>query len=234
MVAAFDARRLPLYVAYYRRGLPRFVKAKQIIDSGAMGVLKTVEYRYSDGQMRTRLNPVPWRLKAEIAGGGFFLDLASHALDLLDWLAGPLMYVQGTASNVARQYDVEDRVEMTFSTPANVPGSARWYFSDDKRTDEFRFAGNLGELRFSCFGGEPVRVRHINGREEAFDLPNPPHVGQPLIQMIVEELRNPAGPIKSPTTGASALRTQIVMDQALQSYYGGREDGFWNRPWANA
>jgi len=229
MVRAFAVRELPLFVAYYRRGLPRFVKAKQIIDSGALGALHTVEYRYTDGQMRTRLNPVPWRLDAQISGGGLFLDLGSHVLDLLDWLVGPLGNVTGTAGNIARQYDVEDRVELTFSTPAGVRGSASWFFSDEKRGDEFRFAGNLGELRFSCFGGEPVRLRHADGREDTLDLPNPPHVGQPLIQLIVDELRDPAGAIKSPSTGISALRTQVVMDTALESYYGGREDGFWTR-----
>ena len=70
-----------------------------------------------------------------------------------------------------------------------------------------------------------------NGQRESFDIPQPPHVQQPLMQTIVDELRGVAPRGSCPSTGVSALRTQHVMDQALESYYGGREDGFWNRPW---
>jgi hypothetical protein len=31
-----------------------------------------------------------WRLDASISGGGLFMDLGSHQLDMLDWLVGPL------------------------------------------------------------------------------------------------------------------------------------------------
>src|SRR3984957_7373384 len=90
MVQAFAAAKVPLFVAYYRRCLPRFVKAKEIILSGQLGSLRSIEYRYADGQMSKVDSPVPWRLQAEQAGAGLFLDLASHALDLLDWFFGPL------------------------------------------------------------------------------------------------------------------------------------------------
>jgi hypothetical protein len=63
--------------------------------------------------------------------------------------------------------------------------------------------------------------------EEIFDLPNPPHIQQPLIQTIVDQLH---GRGQCPSTGESAARTAQVMDTALSAYYGGRSDGFWNRP----
>ena len=31
-----------------------------------------------------------WRVDPEISGGGHFVDLGSHTLDLLDWLLGPV------------------------------------------------------------------------------------------------------------------------------------------------
>src|SRR5579872_4880366 len=66
MVEAFAARKLPLFVGYYRRCLPRFVKMKQIVDSGALGKLISVDYHFADGSMRERAQPVPWRYQAEI------------------------------------------------------------------------------------------------------------------------------------------------------------------------
>jgi hypothetical protein len=90
--------------------------------------------------------------------------------------------------------------------------------------------GDIAELKFSCFGNDAVTVTHCKGESQRFDLPNPMHVQQPMIQAIVDEVRGENG-TKSPSVGASGLRTQIVMDQVLERYYGGREDGFWQRPW---
>ena len=44
MVEAFRAKGLPLFVAYYRRALPRFLKAKERIDAGALGKVTGVTY----------------------------------------------------------------------------------------------------------------------------------------------------------------------------------------------
>src|SRR4029077_15606048 len=71
MIDAFERAKLPLFVAYYRRSLPRFVKAKEIIDSGQLGRVTGCRYR--------RLcpdRPVPpdfWRMDAAQSGGGLFL-----------------------------------------------------------------------------------------------------------------------------------------------------------------
>ena len=60
-----------------------------------------------------------------------------------------------------------------------------------------------------------------------FDRPHPPHVQQPLIQTVVDDL---LGRGVCPSTGESARRTSQVMDQVLAAYYGGRDDEFWMRP----
>ncbi|HSV14721.1 MAG TPA: Gfo/Idh/MocA family oxidoreductase [Tepidisphaeraceae bacterium] len=232
MVDAFAAARLPLFVAYYRRALPRFVKVREIVDGGAIGRILRISYRYADAQMIHRETPVPWRLQAEHAGAGLFLDLGSHALDLLDRLLGPLQNVRGSAASVGRMFDVEDQVQLTFTTLDGALGDATWSFTSDARADQYHIVGDRGELRFACFANEPITLA-IEGRGmESFDVPHPPHVAQPLIQTIVDELLGVTPPGSCPSTGESGLRSQRVMDQALQSYYGGREDGFWNRPWA--
>jgi len=61
---------------------------------------------------------------------------------------------------------------------------------------------------------------------------NPPHIQQPLIQTIVDDL---LGRGSCPSTGETARRTSRVMDAALDSFYRGRGDAFWTRPetWLN-
>lgn len=227
IVDAFTAKDLPLCVAYYRRALPRFVKAREILTSGALGALQAVAYRYES--VKPSADALPWRLQAEHAGGGLFLDLGSHALDILDFLLGPLTNVHGQAANNANLYDVEDQVSLTFTTQSNAIGTALWDFVGDRREDEFVFTGTHGELRLSCFGNEPLRVRYRDRTHQEFDLPNPAHVQQPLIQTIVDTLLGRRA--EAPSTGVTALRTQLNMDYVLTKYYGGREDNFWTRPW---
>ncbi len=107
-----------------------------------------------------------------------------------------------------------------------VPGDASWDFIADTSADESVLTGSEGELRFSCFGNDPVRLSR-GGVEEAFDLPNPRHVQGPLIQLMVDELNGVPGAPAMPSTGESALRTQHVMDEVLRSFYGDRDDAIF-------
>ncbi len=226
MVAAFADARLPLFVAYYRRALPRFLKARELIQGGRLGAVTGVHYRFT-GPAPTDFDrgTLPWRFRAEEAGGGLFMDLGCHTLDILDLLLGPLQEVAGTAANVAGLYDVEDTVAMVFSTASGAPGAAHWNFVGGIRDDLIQITGREGRLSFSTFGSEPVRLETASGVETS-DLPNPRHVQLPLIRTIVADLQ---GRGECPSTGTSAARTARVMDQVLAGYYAGRDDRFWTR-----
>jgi predicted dehydrogenase len=225
MVDAFRDADVPLFVAYYRRALPRFLKVREVLDD--LGQIRRVSYRYTDPQMREAPadGVVPWRLSAEHAGGGLFLDLGSHVLDLLDFWLGPLANVRGLAKRVRGKYAVEDYVEMQFDA-SGVAGQALWDFTAQAREDAFEIVGERGTLAVPCFANGPVEVLWETGRREEFAIDHPPHVHQPLVQQVVDELLGRGACF---STGESGLRTQVVMDQALESFYGGREDGFWRR-----
>ncbi len=227
MVDAFAAAGVPLFVAYYRRALDRFRKAGELLASRAIGEVTGVAYRFA-GPHHRAVDPaaLPWRLSAADAGGGLFLDLGCHTLDVLDFVLGPLGDVSGVAANVASPHAVEDTVAMAFSTAGGAPGTAQWNFASEERADQIVVQGGAGELRFSTFGTEPLEL-WCNGRAQTFDLPNPSHIQQPMIQSIVDQL---LGPGQSPSTGVSAARTSAVMDVVLAGYYGGRADRFWERP----
>ncbi len=222
MVETFARARLPLFVAYYRRRLPRFLKAEELLKAGAVGRLTGVTYRLAEPHHR---KDAKWRINATLAGGGHFLDVGSHALDLLDYLAGPLTAVTGNAANLVSDYEVEDTVALSFRTSAGAPGTMACNFASATRNDTLRLSGTDGEITFSVFGPEPLKWESAAGVQQ-FDLPHPPHVAQPLIQSVVDDL---LGRGMCPSTGESARRTSQVMDLALAGYYGGRQDEFWQR-----
>jgi predicted dehydrogenase len=228
MIRAFEEAGVPLFVAYYRRALERFRVARDIVTSGRIGAVTGVTYRYS-GPHHEGLDPakLPWRVVAEQAGGGLFLDLGSHTLDILDFVVGPLQGVSGSAANCATAHDVEDTVALSFVTAGGVPGAATWSFATADRSDRIDFLGADGRVSLTTFSDEPLEVV-IKGKAERLALPNPDPIQQPLIQTVVDSL---LGKGTSPSTGATAARTSDVMDRALASYYGTRADGFWKTPY---
>jgi 1,5-anhydro-D-fructose reductase (1,5-anhydro-D-mannitol-forming) len=223
MVEGFALAELPLFVAYYRRRLPRFLAVEEILKGGRIGTVTGISYRLAAPHHQAAAG---WRLDAESAGGGHFLDVGSHALDLLDFWFGPLQQVAGNAANLGSPYEVEDAVTLTFLTEKGIPGAMACDFASAVKDDSLRIAGTLGEVSLSVYGNEPVRLETGAG-VELLERPNPPHVAQPLIQSVVDDL---LGRGTCPSTGESGRRTTRVMDQVLDSFYGRRDDDFWARP----
>lgn len=214
MIEACRAANVPLFVAYYRRALQRFLQIKQLIDTQAIGevrfVVVTLYQPLTVSEQQGQ--QLPWRVRPEVAGGGLFVDLASHMLDLLDYLLGPIHSVQGFASNQAQRYPAEDIVTGTFVFNSGVHGVGTWCFSSFDRFDRTEIVGTKGKIVYSTFDAQPFRLITANDSVE-YAIDYPPHIQQPLIQTIVDALN---GIGQCPSTGESAARTSWVMDQMLK------------------
>ena len=212
MIDACRAANVPLFVAYYRRALPRFLKIKEVIESGILGEIRFVSITLNEPLPQDLDSQrLPWRLIPEIAGGGLFADLACHTLDFLDFVFGPIRLTTGAAVNQAGSYSAEDLVAGTFVFECGIVGSGLWCFSAHTKVDRNEIVGSKGKLTFSTFGTEPAQVETGSATFE-FSAETPPHVQQPLIQSIVDELN---GTGRCPSRGDSALRTTRVMDALL-------------------
>lgn len=206
----------PLFVAYYRRALPRFLKVRELLADGAIGeprrvqvqLHRTLDPRYADPAER------PWRVRPELSGGGLFVDLGSHTLDLLDFLLGPVEDVAGEARSVSGAYPAEDTVQARFTFPGGVDGVGDWCFCSDARRDRVEIQGSHGRLAFATFDEVPV-VLDAGGRTQHWNIPNPAHIQQPLIETVVAALR---GGGSCPSTGTSAARTNAVIDAVLAGF----------------
>lgn len=234
MIDAFAAAGRPLFVAYYRRAQPRFRAAQAIVAGGQLGTVMAVHHHYETRHPPAPMTLVPpdvgWRESAAESGGGLFLDLGSHVLDIMDFILGPIAETHGCSAHRAtpdRSGKVEDTVSATFRFESGVIGSACYRFHTAAQVDRLEFVGTLGKLSFSVFGREPLELARGTAVER-IEAPHPEHVHQPLIQTIVDELHGEGEPC--PSRGESARRTSVVMDQILDRYYGGRDDAFWLRP----
>ena len=214
MVEAFRVAQTPLWVAYYRRALPRFLKVRELLNARAIGRLTSIHVKVTD-PLATGEAARAWRFNAQIAGAGLFLDLASHYFDIIDFLAGPITAAAGFALNTGGSYEPEDVTATAFQIGDKVAGTGVWNFNAPVSADSIVFIGSEGEITTAVRADEDVVVTR-GGNSSLYRFRNPPHVHQPLIQTIVDELR---GKGKCESTGESGARSSWVMERCLQGYY---------------
>jgi predicted dehydrogenase len=217
MIEACAAAAVPLWVAYYRRALPRFTAVRDLVQRGEIGTVRIVTCR----QLQPLRTPVqanpgspPWRVDAARSGGGLFVDMMTHTLDFLDYVLGPIESVRGFAANQARAYGPEDVVVASWRFASGVYGSGAFCYAADRDDEWNEIVGSKGRIRFSTTKPVPIRVTRGDAVDE-IAIDDPPHVHQPLIQTIVDELN---GEGRCPSTGESAARTTRVVDEILREY----------------
>lgn len=224
MVNVCKENDVPLYVAYYRRRLPNFEKIRSLIAQGEIGQVRLVNIHFLKSQDVDVLSNIVdqsdnWRVDPAISGGGYFYDLASHQLDFLDYLFGPIKSASGMASNQAAQYDAADIVVGNFEFESGIMGSGQWCFSSDKSSekDEMTIIGSEGQVKISFFGEPKVYLKKSSASKvEVFQYELPHHIQEPLIETIVADL---LGQGSCPSTGESAMRTNWVMHEMTKNYY---------------
>ncbi|MBN3582766.1 Gfo/Idh/MocA family oxidoreductase [Algoriphagus aestuarii] len=218
MIQTCQESNVPLFVAYYRRALPHFVKIKEFLEQGVLGEIRTVHIN-----LKQVLKPAivanldnNWRVDPEIAGGGYFFDLASHQLDLLDFFFGAITHASGFSSNQAGAYSAEDIVVGSFAFKSGVLGTGNWCFtsSDNSEIDEVTIFGNKGMIRFETFGKGEFTMELDGKAAEKFSFDLPKHIQEPLIQSIVNDL---LGRDTCPSYGISAARTNWAMDEMTKT-----------------
>ncbi|MBW6457695.1 MAG: gfo/Idh/MocA family oxidoreductase, partial [FCB group bacterium] len=199
--------------AYYRRALPHFLRIKELLDSAAIGNVCSVQITFHQPPYREDMEDPEknWRVQPRVSGGGHFHDLASHQLDLLDFMLGPVEKANGIVANRAGLYGPADTVAAVFSFKNDICGSGNWCFvaSPEEKKDEILIIGTRGSLRFSTFAHAGIHGITDNGGviKEEYELPA--HIQEPLIKTIVSELR---GEGYCPSRGETAARTSRVMD----------------------
>lgn len=204
---------VPLFVAFYRRGLDYFNQVWELLQQ--IGTVLAVDVKVVQAPLASDLqrDTHTWRVNRRIGGEGYFVDLAPHTFDILDYLLGPINVARGHAVNRAGHYEVADTVSATWTFDSGVPGSGVWTFSsiDAADTDTVCITGTEGALTFSTFKFSPIELV-ISSGAQTFRFERPQHIQQGLIETIVDELR---GTGTCPSTGLSGLRTAKVLDMIL-------------------
>jgi predicted dehydrogenase len=212
MIKVCKDNKVPLFVAYYRRYLPKFLKVKKLIETGVIGNVSFIKILLLKAlQIRGEQNEnLPWRVIPEISGGGHFIDLASHQFDYLDFLCGPVKSANSLKKNISKSCNADDYISANYEFQNGVVGSGVWYFSTAKEfeKDEIEIAGEKGKIIFSTFDDKPIELCTKEGTKK-YKEKFPENVQLPLIQAVVDDLRNKG---RCHSTGDSAARTNRIID----------------------
>ncbi len=210
---------VPCFVAYYRRYLPYFQRVKELLASGVIGRVINVQVRFAVPPRDldyAHPDNLPWRLQPDIAGGGYFYDLAPHQLDLLQEFFGVILEARGICANRGQLYAAEDSVSAIFRFENGLPGSGSWCFvaHESAREDRIDIIGNQGSIAFSVFSYAPIVLQTSEGTQ-TIEVPNPPYVQFPLIKQVIEHLQ---GRAVCTCTSVSATPVNWVLDRILGKF----------------
>ena len=217
---------IPLYIAHYRRALPKFIKIKAILESGKIGKICEADFRLNRKYNYEEIHNT-WLYNVELSGGGKFYDIAPHSIDIMVYLLGNFTQINGIATNNNKEYDVEDIVIMQFKTERDVIGTANFNSLSLDKKDKMIIYGTKGKIEFSIHGNDPIIITTENN-EEKIEINNPKIIQENMIENIVNSLLT--GRHLNTCSAKEALETYRIMDIVLEKYYNGRNDNFWNRP----
>jgi 1,5-anhydro-D-fructose reductase (1,5-anhydro-D-mannitol-forming) len=195
-------------VAYYRRMYPKVQRAKQLLAAGAIGKPVLAElacHGWFDGNESHR----NWLIDPALAGGGPLYDVASHRIDVLNYLFGQPNRATGQLSNAVHHYAVEDNATVMIDYAGGVRGivDVRWHSKVAR--DECRIRGTEGEMELSPLNGP--ELIYPGGRE---NLPPHANLHYPMIENFVDAVLGKAHLVAS---GASSFWTDWVTERARKA-----------------
>lgn len=204
MVQAAEANGKIFGAAYYRRCYPKLQRAKQLLEQGVIGkpvFAELTNHMWFDGS-----GGRGWLFDPAKAGGGPLFDVASHRIDVLNFLFGQPLRVSGQLSNVVHHYAVEDNATVVIEYESGVRGivDVRWH--SHVARDECRIRGTDGEIEMSPLNGP--EIVYPGGRES---LPAHSNLHYPIIENFVDAVEGKAPFIAS---GQSSFWTDWITERA--------------------
>lgn len=221
-------------VLYARRHHPCMVAAQELLQSGSLGPVSSVECRFLTTQVKFR-EPESWLFRQGQAGGGILLWLGCHCLDLMQYVTNdPIEEIAAmTAIRSGEAIDVEDTATLSLKFRSGALGSFHAGY-----TLAYQGAGYVNNKGYDSYLGFNAR----NGRvvwpdlDPRLQIESPPESGGSPHRDVIFEL--PAcnsyggsygegffrqfiaaiqGSGAPPTTLADAIRTARVVEAAAES-----------------
>ena len=167
MVRACDEAGVRLFVVKQNRRNPTLQLLKRAVEQGRFGRIYMVNVNVFWTRPQAYYDSAAWRGTWEFDGGAF-MNQASHYVDLLDWICGPVESVMAYTGTLARNIEVEDTGVAALKWRSGAMGSINVTMLTYPKNLEGSIT-ILGEKGSACIGG--VAVNEIKNWQ--FDAADP-------------------------------------------------------------
>lgn len=226
-------------VLYTRRFHPCVVAARELVQSGTLGSMLTLECRFLTTQVKFR-HPESWLFHRHQSGGGILLWLGCHCLDLLQYVTGDeITGVSGLlATRSGEAIDVEDVAALTLQFRSGAVGtfhagytlaySGQGYVNSTGYDSYLGFNARNGRIVWPDLDPHliiesPPAPGQAPRRDQSYPLPASTSyggaTGDIFFRQFVAAVHGKAPP---PTTLADAVRTARIIEAAETSSRSGQ------------
>lgn len=220
MVAAADAAGVRLFVVKQNRRNATLQLLKRAVEKKRFGRIYMVNLNVFWSRPQEYYRSASWRGTWEYDGGAF-MNQASHYVDLLEWIVGPIESLQAYTATLARDIEVEDTGVMSLRWRNGALGSMNVTMLTWPRNLEGSIT-ILGERGSARIGG--VAVNEVQHWEFAESDPDDALVseasyhttsvygfGHPLYyDNVIKVLRGEAEPETDGREGLKSLETLVA------------------------
>lgn len=138
-------------VGYNHRFHPAILKARELVDAGALGPLMFIRARYGHGG-RVGYDR-EWRADPSLSGGGELIDQGVHLIDLAGWFLGDFPRVEGHVATYYWNMPVDDNAFLSLGTASGQTAWLHVSCSEWKNLFSFEIYGRSGKLHIEGLGG---------------------------------------------------------------------------------
>lgn len=138
-------------VGYNHRFHPGWLKAREILDSGALGPLMFLRGRYGHGGRKGYDRE--WRSDPKQSGGGELIDQGVHLIDIAGWVLGGFASVEGHAATYFWDMKVDDNAFLSLRTSRGQTAWLHASCTEWKNLYSVEVYGRDGKLSLEGLGG---------------------------------------------------------------------------------
>lgn len=144
-------RNVRVRLGYNHRWHPSLLRAREIVDSGALGPLMFLRGRYGHGGRRGYDRE--WRADPKLSGGGELIDQGVHLIDLARWFLGEFTRVEGHAATYFWDMPVDDNAFLSLRTAGGQTAWLHVSCTEWKNLFSLEIYGRDGKLAIDGLGG---------------------------------------------------------------------------------
>jgi len=138
-------------LGYNHRFHPGLQKARELVDSGALGPLMFLRGRYGHGGRKGYDRE--WRADPNLSGGGELIDQGVHLIDIAGWFLGEFTAADGHCATYFWDMPVDDNAFLSLRTAAGQTAWLHASCTEWKNLFSLEIYGRDGKIAIDGLGG---------------------------------------------------------------------------------